>query len=213
MPKLALALCALWFFSLFVLRSLIQLRNTGSTGVKGFHGEIGSLPWIAGVSASLGLVCAPLAPIGVLLEWPGGALLAANSPIHAVGASFALLGIGGALVAQLGMGDSWRVGVDEKERTQLVSSGLFAWVRNPIFSFIMLAEVGLLFLVPNVLALFAGILTVLGIELQVRAVEEPHLRNVHGATYAEYSSRVGRFIPGIGLAKSDRPASGAFDNG
>jgi protein-S-isoprenylcysteine O-methyltransferase Ste14 len=198
MPRLALALCLFWFASLFVFRSLLQWRKTGSTGVKGFHGRPGSLPWLAGAAASLGLVLAPLAPLAALLAWPGGTLLLASPALHATGAALTLAGTAGALFAQLAMGNSWRVGVDEGETTELVTAGLFAWVRNPIFSFIGLSLAGLVLLVPNTLALLAGVLTVLGIETQVRAVEEPYLRRTHGEAYARYAARVGRFVPGLG---------------
>jgi protein-S-isoprenylcysteine O-methyltransferase Ste14 len=36
------------------------------------------------------------------------------------------------------------------------------------------------------------------VELQVRAVEEPYLRLVHGEAYAIYAANTGRFVPGIG---------------
>jgi len=198
MPRLALALCVLWFAALFLFRTVLQWRKTGSTGVKGFHGRVGSLPWIAGVSASLGLALAPLAPLGSLLGWPGGALLVQHTPIHVAGVALALIGTTGALFAQLTMGDSWRVGVDESEKTELVTGGLFSWVRNPIFSFILVSVVGLLLVVPNVLSLLSGTLTLLGIETQVRAVEEPYLKRTHGDAYARYAARVGRFVPGLG---------------
>ena len=73
MPKLALALSAFWFVSLLLVRSVVQWRRTGSTGLKGFHGRVGSLPWCAGVVTSLGFVLTPLAPVAALLGWPGGA--------------------------------------------------------------------------------------------------------------------------------------------
>ena len=37
------------------------------------------------------------------------------------------------LVAQAQMGLSWRIGIDEKNRTGLVTNGLFSLSRNPIF--------------------------------------------------------------------------------
>jgi protein-S-isoprenylcysteine O-methyltransferase Ste14 len=155
---------------------VIHLKNTGSTGVKWFHGRIGSPQWIARVCAGLGLALAFLAPLGALRSWPGAALLLFDDALHVGGAALALVGIAGALLAQLSMGSSWRIGVDESERTELVTDGLFAWVRNPIFSFVWIFLVG----------------------LQVRAVEEPYLLRTHGAAYATYASRVGRFVPGIG---------------
>lgn len=201
MPRLALALCLVWFVSLFVFRSILQWRKTGATGVKGFHGRVGSLPWIAGVTASLGLVLAPAAAIAALWEWPGGALVFSSRSLHIAGAALALMGIAGALASQLTMGDSWRVGVDASETTALVTDGLFAWVRNPIFSFISATVVGLVLLIPNFLAILAALLTLVGIETQVRAVEEPYLMKTHGSAYADYAARVGRFIPGAGLLR------------
>ena len=38
----------------------------------------------------------------------------------------------------------------------------------------------------------------IAIELQVRCVEEPHLREQHGPAYADYEARVGRFLPSVG---------------
>jgi protein-S-isoprenylcysteine O-methyltransferase Ste14 len=203
MPRLALLLCVVWFASLFVFRTALQWKKTGSTGVHGFHGRIGSLPWLAGVAASLGLVLALLAPLAALQGWMGGTVFVASSPLHVAGAALVLIGTGGALLAQLSMGDSWRVGVDEGETTQLVTQGLFGWMRNPIFSFIGLSMLGLVLLVPNAISLIAGLLTGLGIEAQVRAVEEPYLQRTHGDSYARYTAEVGRFVPGLGRLAND----------
>lgn len=207
MPNLALALCLLWFVALFVVRTAIQLRNTGSTGLKGFHGRIGSLPWTAGAMTSLGFVLTPLAPAATLLGWPGGASFVTQPIVHALGAAATLAGIVGALRAQLEMGDAWRVGVDESERTQLVTSGLFARVRNPIFSFMGISAVGILLLVPSAFTLAAVTLAAAGIALHVRWVEEPHLERTHGRAYVEYAARVGRFFPGVGLRSGRDGAS------
>jgi protein-S-isoprenylcysteine O-methyltransferase Ste14 len=39
------------------------------------------------------------------------------------------------------MGASWRIGVDPSERTDLVTGGAFALVRNPIFSAMLLTGI------------------------------------------------------------------------
>jgi protein-S-isoprenylcysteine O-methyltransferase Ste14 len=203
MPRLALALLAVWFFLLFVLRSFLQWRRTGSTGFKAFSGRPGSAEWNAGVTITLGLAATALAPAASLLEWPGGSLLLAQPMLHLLGAGLALAGVLATLAAQLDMGDSWRIGVDPGERTTLVTGGLFARVRNPIFSFMLLSASGFLLLLPNAWALLALALTAGGIHLQVRAVEEPYLLRTHGAAYADYAARVGRFLPGVGLLRRD----------
>ena len=108
----------------------------------------------------------------------------------------------GTLLAQAWIGSSWRVGVDEAERTELVVRGPFALVRNPIFSAMIPAFLGLALLAPNVLALAAFSVLVAAVELQVRFVEEPYLLRTHGERYAGYASQVGRFVPGVGRSKA-----------
>jgi protein-S-isoprenylcysteine O-methyltransferase Ste14 len=203
MPRLALVLCLVWFSSLFLFRSFVQWKRTGATGFKGFHGRVGSLEWFAGMAATAGLVLAPLAPLASVNGWRGGELWFTNAAAHVAGALLAGVGILGALAAQLSMGSSWRIGVDESERTTLVTDGLFAWVRNPIFSFIWISLLGFWLLIPSPLALLAFLLTFVGIELQVRAVEEPYLLQAHGESYARYAAAVGRFAPGLGRLADD----------
>ena len=201
MPRLALLLVSFWFLALFVFRTALQWWRTGSGGIRGFSGSVGSLEWSAGLLASLGMAAAVATPAVTLLGWPGGTVWISNAALHLAGAAVACIGIVGALVSQVTMGDSWRIGVDEGETTRLVTRGAFAWVRNPIFSFMVLSGAGLLAVLPTTFTLAAVALTVAGIEIQVRAVEEPHLDRTHGASYRDYASRVGRFAPGVGLLR------------
>ncbi|WP_286968257.1 MULTISPECIES: methyltransferase family protein [Arsenicicoccus] len=106
--------------------------------------------------------------------------------------------------AQLAMGTAWRIGVDPTERN-LVTSGPFAFVRNPIFTAALITFTGLSFTTPNLVALTGLVVVYAGIQMQVRGVEEPHLLATHGQTYANYAARVGRFLPTIGACA--RPAA------
>lgn len=96
------------------------------------------------------------------------------------------------------MGTSWRIGVDPSETTALVRSGVFGYVRNPIFTAMLFAVAGLVLLSPNGAALIALGALLAAIELQVRLVEEPYLHRTHGDAYRDYTASVGRFVPGIG---------------
>src|SRR4029077_4732083 len=107
-------------------------------------------------------------------------------------------GLAGTLWAQFAMGDAWRIGVRETERTSLVSGGPFRWVRNPIYSSMLLAALGLALAAPNVLSVLALLALLIALELQVRWVEEPYLTRAHGTSYRDYASRIGRFVPGWG---------------
>ena len=96
------------------------------------------------------------------------------------------------------MGDAWRIGVDPAARTALVVAGPFRRVRNPIYTSMLTMTAGLVLLVPNAVAVLALAALVAGLEIHVRAVEEPYLLGVHGARYRAYAAQAGRFLPGIG---------------
>ncbi len=71
-------------------------------------------------------------------------------------------------------------------------------VRNPIFTALVIAAIGLAMMVPNPISIAGVVMLIVVIELQVRFVEEPHLRRLHGDGYTDYARRVGRFVPGVG---------------
>jgi protein-S-isoprenylcysteine O-methyltransferase Ste14 len=201
----ALLCFALYGLLAFGLRTLIQLRRTGSSGFKGIGGRPGSIEWIGGVLFAGAIALGVAAPVCDLLDVvdPVGALDGTGA--HVAGAVLFAAGLALTLAAQLGMGSSWRIGVDESERTDLVTGGLFAVVRNPIYSGMLPASVGIALMVPNVLALAAAVALLVGLEIQTRRVEEPYLLATHGESYRAYASRVGRFVPGVGKLRPRRP--------
>ena len=182
----------------FGMRSVVQRRATGSTGFKGISGRIGSIEWLAGVLFVLALVAGFMAPVLALADVVEAPDYLTRPPLQAVGVVLALAGTALTLVAQFAMGESWRIGVDQDERTDLVTTGPFELVRNPIFAAMTPTAAGLVLMVPSILALAALIALVIALQLQVRIVEEPYLLRVHGSEYAGYAARVGRFFPGIG---------------
>ncbi|MFB7368418.1 methyltransferase family protein [Streptomyces sp. NPDC056222] len=88
-----------------------------------------------------------------------------------------IVGITATPAAQSAMGASWRVGVDAAERTTLVTTGMFAGVRNPVFTAMTVTAIGLALMVPSVVAGLALAALVTAVQLQVRIVEEPYLRS------------------------------------
>lgn len=196
MNILAIGVYAAYLLIAFGARTLIQVRRTGDTGFRGLSGRPGSAAWWAGILFVVALlvgVAAPiagglgLAPIG-WLDHPTGNL---------IGLVVAITGVALTLGAQLQMGTAWRIGVDENERTDLVTTGIFRIVRNPIFTAMGITAVGLTLMVPNAIA-GAGILALaVALELQVRIVEEPYLRALHGDAYRTYEVRTGRFLPDL----------------
>ena len=180
------------------MRTAVHHRRTGSSGFIGISGRPGSSEWVGGVLFVVAIVLGLLAPILQL----AGAIdpIAALDGEIAQAAGIGLYG-GGAMttiVAQFAMGDSWRIGVDERERTDLVTTGPFSAVRNPIYAGMIPVSLGLALLVPNVVAIAAFVALLAALQIQTRLVEEPYLLRTHGDAYSGYASRVGRFFPFVG---------------
>ena len=197
-PYVALAGYAAFLTLAFGVRTVIQLRRTGDSGFRGVSGKTGSAEWFAGRLFVVALLIGVVAPVLALAGTVDPIAALDKAAVHIAGIVVFLIGLGLTLASQFQMGESWRVGVEEGERTDLVESGLFGLVRNPIFSAMVLVTIGLVAMVPSVVA-FAGLAALLvALELQVRIVEEPYLLRTQGAAYAAYARRVGRFVPGVG---------------
>ena len=92
------------------------------------------------------------------------------------------------------MGRSWRMGINPNEKTQLIVTGPYVYVRHPIYA-ISTAMAGASVLA-NPSALMAGAAFVHMILLHWEARrEEQHLLNVHGEAYRAYCQTTGRFMP------------------
>ncbi|GII04188.1 methyltransferase family protein [Planobispora takensis] len=181
----------------FGWRTLVQWRRTGDSGLRLDAGPAGSPAWWAKLAFVAALVLGLAGPIAGLAGL--APLSTLDHPlVRAAGLLVAVLGTVTTLAAQLAMGTSWRIGVDAGERTDLVTGGPFAVARNPIFTAMITTSLGLTLMAPNPVALAGLAVLVVSIQMQVRAVEEPYLRTVHGAVYGEYAARVGRFVPGMG---------------
>ena len=199
MVAVALVLYAVALVVLFGVRSLVQWRRTGSTGFRGISGTPREVGWWGGVlfvvAVLLGLAAPVAAVTGLVVPPPGPA---GHPWVSAVGLLVAVAAFVGVAAGQRNMGASWRIGVEEADRTSLVTSGAFGAARNPIFTAMVLAQAGMVLAVPTWLSLLTLVALIAAVEIQVRAVEEPYLLRHHGAGYAAYAAQVGRFLPGVG---------------
>jgi protein-S-isoprenylcysteine O-methyltransferase Ste14 len=94
------------------------------------------------------------------------------------------------------MGKDWRMDVSQ-EKAALITDGLYARIRHPIYAFSVLLMLCTLLVLPTpAMAVLAAVHVVL---MNVKARnEERHLLEVHGEPYARYLRGTGRFIPRFG---------------
>jgi len=198
MAKLAAAMLVVFVVLTLFVRVAIQLRQTGMTGLIGLRKGAGVLDWLSGLLFIGGMALAVVSIQMVLQDDldPIGALDV--DVLHVVGIVLAALGGIAVFLAQLGMGENWRIGVSDEQRTDLVTGGWFSVCRNPIYAAMIVGWIGFTLMVPTWLSFVAVVVIAAGLELQVRVVEEPHLLRTHGNEYRRYAARVGRFLPWVG---------------
>jgi protein-S-isoprenylcysteine O-methyltransferase Ste14 len=133
------------------------------------------------------------------------ALFSANAPaalrrlyhqpvVEWLGVLAAAGALGATLVCWKRMGRSWRMGIDPNEKTRLIVTGPYAYVRHPIYALSSLLMLATVAVVPVPAMLVVAVVHVLFLQWEARR-EERHLASVHGPEYAAYMSRVGRFTP------------------
>lgn len=195
--KIFLVIYFLLFFSLAMLLPTYRVWKT--TGVNPYklgssdsaHDYIGRFFRL--VIAGCGLVVIAFALFPNLynallpitqLERPGTTILGSSLLI------FALIWV---LIAQIHMQKSWRIGVDEEVKTELIQTGLFKISRNPIFLGMRLMLLGIFLVIPNAITLVILIAGELLIQIQV-LLEEEFLTRTHGVSYIAYQKKVRRWI-------------------
>jgi protein-S-isoprenylcysteine O-methyltransferase Ste14 len=160
-------------------------RATGRDrlAVEGFRAAFG----LAALGPPLWLALPPLQAWDPL--WTDRALPLWRGTGHVL----SVLGAMTAFAAQMSMGASWRIGVDEAAVGTLVDRGLFAVSRNPVFTGQIMLLAGLAIAVPSLPGVVATTLFWLSARAQIRR-EEQVLAQALGAPYGRYLARVPRWI-------------------
>ncbi len=194
LPLVCFIVCAVLVFG---FRVGLQLRRTGDHGVRLAKQSSTRTGIAATVLQACGL-CGVfvLTVLDTLSYLPGQ--LELGSPGAVTGGVVCALAVAVTMLSQYQMGDAWRIGVDASETNPLVTDGMFKLARNPIYAGMLLVGIGFVILVPHILTACCALVSFVGFEIQVRKVEEPYLRSVHGETYDAYCREVGRYFPRVG---------------
>jgi len=111
-----------------------------------------------------------------------------------IGFALILAGYLGTLWCYVSLGESWRIGVNRKERIALVRQGPYRIVRHPIYSCQIVILAGMTCLIPTVLSVL--IVTLHLACVIVKALdEERYLEETHASAYREYAGQTGMLLP------------------
>jgi protein-S-isoprenylcysteine O-methyltransferase Ste14 len=97
------------------------------------------------------------------------------------------------MVAQYQMAYSWRTGIDETNKTKLVTGGMFSISRNPIFFGMLCTLLGFFMVIPTAVTFTILVVGYVVIQIQVR-LEEAFLLRMHGDDFKKYCDITRRWL-------------------
>ena len=114
-------------------------------------------------------------------------------PMRIAGAISGVVGVVIFGIAVYTMRDSWRAGIPEKGKTELVVSGIFRFSRNPAFLAFDMVYLGILLMFFNWVLFFFTLWAMIMLHLQIKQ-EEKFLLATFGEAYSKYKKQTGRYI-------------------
>ena len=191
---MALLLLGSFLSFAIILRILVHYYYTGDHGVRLAKRSAPFIEIIPGTTFVLSFV---ISAVLIVLNHVGVFLVGNNNYPPLVIMAIGVLGFTGiaiTVIAQMQMGRSWRIGVDQDEATELMVNGLYAKSRNPIYFGILLYWLALVLVFTHPAMWACAAVCWVSIELIVRKIEEPYLMRVHGAAFDDYCRNSNRYL-------------------
>lgn len=175
------------FYGIYFTKMLIQKGQGTQTHQIGRRKEkeLHTVERLMNV-ATVGVVVAQI--VSILLGWN-------HLPTSArfTGFCLGMLGDFIFLLAVLRMKDSWRAGIPDKDKTELVTSGIYKYSRNPAFLGFDFMYLGVMLMYCNGLTVLFTLFAVVMLHMQILQ-EEKYLAATFDEKYQAYKSRVFRYL-------------------
>ena len=178
---------------IFYVAYFLKLINQRKKGIKTNQLGIGNKSRKTVIIESLLRFSSTAIVIVVLVSAILNTSLFSNQMIRGIG--LALLGLGTCLfiIAMVTMQDNWRAGIPEKDKTDMVTTGIYTISRNPAFLSFDLTYIGASLAFGNIIVLILTALTIALMHLQILE-EEKYLETTFGNRYDTYKNKVGRYF-------------------
>ncbi len=174
------------FQGMFVIKNSILRRKIGKQ-IRGKNIEatlsIAFFAFFIGVAVVMSFFKQPLGHIQLLNDF--GAM--------SIGIGLLLINLVVSAASLMNLKDSWRVGVLEDQKTELVIAGIYRFTRNPYFVSYFLMFAAYTVLLQNLILFGLSIAGFLFVHKMVMK-EEKYLYSVHGDAYVQYKKRVARYM-------------------
>ena len=176
------------FYGCYIVKMFCQRKKGIQTDQMG-KGKTGL---VKGIEVTMKIAAILVFSVGLLCV-----LLNANFsslPLRIGGAVLSISGTAVFIAAVITMQDNWRAGVSQTDKTELVTSGIYQYSRNPAFLGFDLLYLGLLLMFFNWALCVVTIFAMVMYHLQIVKVEEAFLQAAFGEEYLKYKKEVCRYL-------------------
>ena len=176
------------FYGCYIVKMFCQRKKGIQTDQMG-KGKTGL---VKGIEVTMKIAAILVFSVGLLCV-----LLNVNFsslPLRIGGAVLSISGTAVFIAAVITMQDNWRVGVSQTDKTELVTSGIYQYSRNPAFLGFDLLYLGLLLMFFNWALCIVTIFAMVMYHLQIVKVEEAFLQAAFGEEYLKYKKEVCRYL-------------------
>lgn len=176
------------FYGCYFIKMISQRRKGIQTDQIG-KGKVGFVKFIE-VTMKIITIIVPIAEIVSII------LNTSVLPLwtRIVGICIAVTGVAVFITSVVTMRDSWRAGVSKTDKTDLVTSGIYSFSRNPAFLGFDLVYIGILLMFFNLILFIISVFGVVIFHLQIVNVEEDFLIDTFREKYINYKKKVCRYF-------------------
>lgn len=175
------------FYSFYIRKIIIQRKQSIKTNQMGMGNKEKKVLWTERIM-SVATVLTIVAEVISIFLTDGFFTI----PIRIIGIVIGVLAVVVFAMATITMKNSWRVGIPE-EKTNIITSGIYGFSRNPAFVGFDLLYISILLLFFNIPLLLISVWAMIMLHLQILQ-EEKWLSVTFGDEYEAYRRKVCRYI-------------------
>jgi protein-S-isoprenylcysteine O-methyltransferase Ste14 len=177
----------LLFYIFFFIRSFTLSKALGKN-IKARNSLLNISIVLAGLSSVIFLAYLIVPSISQYLI-----VLFSLNFLTTIGSVLIAFGLITSTIASLTLKKSWRIGVDENEKTELITNGIYKYSRNPYFLSYDFVLVGMVFCLWSPFLILSVLITIILFHLMILK-EENYLENKHHENYNRYKREVRRYF-------------------
>ncbi len=176
------------FYGCYFFKMILQKRKGIQTNQIG-KGKVGVAKFIE-ITMKITTISVPI--VELISIW--GIKPIEISWLRWIGVVIGFLGTMVFICSVVTMKDSWRAGVSETDKTELVTKGIYQISRNPAFLGFDMVYIGILCMFFHWILFLVSALAMIMFHLQIVYVEEAFLGKVFGEEYLTYKAKVHRYL-------------------